>query len=883
VAGGATPPPQEHHPLDLTGLLDHDLFDGTAAPLFRVTAYVPWAPPVPLAFDPRGKPDAALLKSADAKGAPQEIRIPVGRTARTVYVLTAGQGPLSVRDIVADGEIVYADGRAQPLKWMVGEQAWPAWAGATGRNADALPIGWNASGDLLTASLLTVDASWPDAPIREIRVTSRPQALTLAVLAVTVSDAAPVTTVPVADRTPFPGYDFPVPGVLPEALPTALPVTGPADRAVTVKDGHLAYPDGSRARFWGINLVREGALPDPAAAEDYARSLAHAGFNLVRPHHMDFEGEGSLANPERGEPGEPLALPEMLDRMDRFHAALKRAGVYTWLETWTLRSFRKEEGLPAPQGIPVGNKYAPFYWEEYADAKKAWVRALYDRTNPYTGLRYADDPAVAAFEIANEDSLLVAWNGGMLERLPGPHRRKLDERWNVWLRAKYKTDAALNAAWRGTSRAGLQLGETLALDSVAREPSLRGRTELYPAARAADLVQFYAELEDAHHAEMARFLREDLGFDVPLVCNTSFGVPSADARLAACDIVDLHVYWDPIAESNVFFDHALVERPMHGRMIEKLAWCQADKPCTMSELNHTWPNRYGQEAPILWASLLARQDLDAVMWFAYSHGPFDPAPDGPAGALDLAGRFSSWVQMPTASALFRSGAVAPPARRYVRWWSPDALLRDLSEPSSLWLDPQVAWRSALDNLLRTSFAPTPSVGPMPAPMPSPVRWWPDEGRWVVDTDRYQAIVGRTTTPILATDQGAPDPGNLRAVLASFAAVSLASLDGAPIGEGRALLTLAGRTERDGTLRSTGGPGTLVYGKGPARIERLTGFVDVRWDGRPEAWVLDPVGEPVERVALERLGGGWWRLETRGLSSPWVELRPRPRGRPPRSP
>ena len=876
VAGGPPPPQEPHHPLDLATLRNHDLFDGAAVPLFRVRDYLPWAPPVPLSWDPRAAPDAVLLKAADAKSAPQSVTIPVGRAARTVYVLTAGQGTLAVRDIVADGEVRFADGRTQPLKWMVGEQAWPAWAGVSGRNADALAVGRNNSGDVLTASLLTVDVSWPEAPIADIVITSRPGPLAFAVLAVTVSDAAPVTVVPVADRSPDAWYDFSIPGLLGAPLPIdpALAVTGPANTPVRVRDGHLVFEGGGRARFWGLNLVREGALPASEVAEGYARSIAFAGFNLVRPHHMDYEGEGSLLNPKRGEPGEPVALPAALDRMDRFHAALKAAGVYTYLETWTLRTVRPEEGLPAPGGVPVGHKYAAFYFEEYEDAKKAWVRALYDRENPYTGLRYADDPAIAAFELANEDSLLVAWSGGSLDRLPGPHRARLDARWNTWLRARYTTDAALNGAWKGNIRGGLQLGETLSLDSVAREPGTRGRTELYPAARAADLVRFYAELEAAHHAEMARFVKEDLGFSAPLICNTSFGIPTADALLAACDVVDLHVYWDPIAESNVFFDHSLVERPIHGRMMERLAWCQDGKPCTMSELNHSWPNRYAHEAPLVWASLLARQDLDAVVWFAYSHGPFDAAPDGPKGALDLAGRFSTWAQMPTASALFRSGAVEAASRRAVRWWSPDGLLRDLAEPPGLWIDAQVSWRSALDNLLRTSFAELPPALGAPAPTDSPVRWWPDEGRWVVDTPRFQAIVGRTTTPVLDRAQGSPDAAALRAVVAPHAAISLASLDGGALGGDTrsALLTLAGRTERDGTLRSTGGPGTLVYGRGPARLERLTGFVDIRWEGRPEAWVLGPDGAPTERVALRRLGGGWWRLDTAGVSSPWVRLR-----------
>ncbi len=872
--------------VDLSALRNHDLFatpgkpapeePPPASPVYRMREVLPWSPPVPLAFDATDSPDVVWVKGADARST---VEIPVGWPARTLYILTAGHGGLDAKGIAADGEIRYADGRTQPLKWLVGEHCWPAWAGASGRSADPLPIGWNVGGDVLTASLLTVDLSFPDTAVASITVTARLGAMPLALLAVTTSDAAPVPVQAVADRaTTAEWFDFRVPGELSSALPIdpAWAIRGPADKPISVHDGHLAYPDGSRARFWGINLVTKGALPSLHRADPFARSLAYAGFNLVRPHHMDPDGEGTLVNPLRGEPGQPLALPEALDRMDRFHAALKAAGVYTSIETWTARSFRPAEGVPAPQGIPVGNKYAAFIWPAYAEAKKAWVRALYDRVNPYTGLRYAEDPAVATVEIANEDSLLVAWNNGALERLPPAHRTRLDQLWAAWLRQTYGTDSGVAAAWKGPNRPGLQLGEALALESVAREPSTRGRADLYPAARAADLVRFYSGLEAGHHADMARFIREELGFTAPLVCNTSFGVPVADALLAACDIVDLHVYWDPIGETNVYFDHALIERPLHGRLIENLSWCQLDKPCMVSEINHTWPNQYGHEAPLLWASLAARQDLDAVVWFAYSHAAFDPAPDGPGGALDLAGRFSTWVQMPTASALFRSAAVAPPTRRYVRWWSPDGLLRDLAEPPGLWLDPQVSYRSILDNLLRTSFAPLPPsmVPHVPPPTLDPVRWWPEQGRYVVDTPTVQAIVGRTTHPILEPTVGrAPDASALRSVISRFSAVSLASLDGMPLGiSRRALLTIAGRTDREGTLRSTGGPGLLVMGRGPARIERLRGFVDVRWPDRPVARELDPTGFPASQVAVQRLGDGWWRVATHGLSSPWVELR-----------
>lgn len=855
-------------PVDLGAALNHDLFDGPVAPLLRLAERLPLHAPVPLAVDPAKAPDAVLLRCADRPDLPDTVEIPVGGAAgRTLYLLTAAQGGLDARDLAADGSITYADGRLQGLRWMVGEHAWPAWAGATGRDADAIPLGRNPSGDLVTASLLTVNLSWPDTPIRSLTVRARNGSLCFALLAATVSDTDPVTAHVRADRAPFDGYPFAV-----RDFPT-MGAPSPPPTPISVRDGHLVRADGTRARLWGVNLVREGAIPDPAVVDTYARHLARAGFNLVRPHHLDFAGDGSLLNPRRGDPGEPLTDAAALDRFDRLMAAVKAQGMYWWIETWTNRGFRAEEGLPEPGSLPLGHKLAPYFWPAYADAKKAWARAVWGRVNPYTGLRYADDPAVAAVELANEDSLLVSWSGGSLDKLGGAHRRRLDELWNGWLRRKYKTDEALAAAWKGRLRAGLQLGETLSLDSVAREPNNRQRTELWPTQRAADLVTFYGELESAHKAEMARFFREELGFSQPLVCDTSFGIPLADARLAECEVVDLHVYWDGQPEQHVFFDQAALERPIHGRLLEKLAWCQEGRPCTMSELNEGWPNRFVQEAPMMWAALLARQDVDAVAWFAWSHSAWDPDTKGPAGQWDLQGRLDALAQLPVASALFRSGAIAPAARRFVRWWSHDGLLRDLAEPQGMWLDPQVSVSGAIDTVLRTSFAPVPPpLVATPAPDRSPVRWDADAARMVIDTPAVQAVIGHSRR-----DGGPPPPARLRVDTPAYAAVTLASMDGRPLAEGGdALLVAVGRTERDGTLRRAGGPGLAAWGTGPARLERLSGHVDVTWRGRPRVVALGEDGAPAGEVPVRRVGAGVWRVDLAGLASPWLLLRsPRP--------
>jgi hypothetical protein len=227
---------------------------------------------------------------------------------------------------------------------------------------------------------------------------------------------------------------------------------------------------------------------------------------------------------------------------------------------------------------------------------------------------------------------------------------------------------------------------------------------LWPHARAADLVRFYAELERDHNRRMVTFLRGELGVTAPIVCTSSFNVPAADAAADPCDAADLHLYWDPPAEQLVFTDQSLLAHPLASRVLERAGGCREGRPCFVSEFDHTWPGRHSQEAPLVWAAIGARQGWDAMAWFAWSHDTLDLGAE-PGGSHDLQGRENTLAQLPAARFLFVSGEIPEATRRFVRWWSPPAILRDLAEAGSLWLDPQVGPRSLIDTRLRVSFDP----------------------------------------------------------------------------------------------------------------------------------------------------------------------------------
>ena len=293
-------------PVSVPLALDHDLFtefgSGSAGVghHFRVTTWpasvAAW--PVPLA--PRASPDALAIVG--------EVTIPVGLAGRTLYVVTAGYGGLDSKGVAAELDVVYAGGRTDNTRFLVGEHTWPAWAGVTGRNTNALVLGRNTGGDVLTAAVRAIPIE-PGVSVE--RLVLRPRGgLALYLLAVAIDGASPSAGHSAADEGPPDGYSFAVPlGRAP-----ALPGRSTALRGAVAAAGEaLVFPDGAPARFWGVNLVGKGALPAPERADSVATGLAARGFDLVRLHHIDTEA--TLLNPRRLEVGQPLVRPDALDRL----------------------------------------------------------------------------------------------------------------------------------------------------------------------------------------------------------------------------------------------------------------------------------------------------------------------------------------------------------------------------------------------------------------------------------------------------------------------------------------------------------------------------------------------------------------------------------------
>jgi len=212
-------------------------------------------------------------------------------------------------------------------------------------------------------------------------------------------------------------------------------------------DGHL-YVGDRRIRFLGVNICGGGAFPDKDDAEKIAARLAKYGVNIVRFHCLEAPWEsfnilGEVKN------GVRLLNPDALDKLDYFIAKLKENGIYVDLNLLVCRRFTGADGLP-PEVEEVDWKdqqVLGFFMDEMLELEREYARQLLTHRNPYTGLTYAEEPAVAFVEIVNEQGLMHSWLDGVIDSLPDVFKQKLRERWNRYLLEKYGSTDTLLKAW----------------------------------------------------------------------------------------------------------------------------------------------------------------------------------------------------------------------------------------------------------------------------------------------------------------------------------------------------------------------------------------------------------------------------------------------------
>ena len=406
------------------------------------------------------------------------------------------------------------------------------------------------------------------------------------------------------------------------------------------RDGRaLHFADGTPAVFWGVNAHPPAT---EALAERQARWLAKQGVNLVRLHPVQSV-VGLLERDPRT--GERRLNPQHLDELDRWFAVLKRHGIYmAWSpvyphiitpddgysaglfnELQDANTWNMPPGTTGKSSSGVVNFMRPLQ-----DAEWAWLRPLLEHVNPYTELRYVDDPALAFLETHNEDSIFWHWPLNSLQggELPG-HLAELQSMWATWLRGRYANDAALRAAW-GPVGSGSRAGDSLRNEAMpiygAWEFAADGPPQ-HPQeqARLGDWVRFLAETQRDYFARRETEVRDTGYRGVTITTAWMSGGPGAHlANLwtdDAAEAIDRHSYFGGgegghNVRPGTVNNGTHLARPGSGILMRGLEQLE-DKPFVMTEWTQSPPNQWKAEiAPLFAFYGMGLHGWDASMHFS---------------------------------------------------------------------------------------------------------------------------------------------------------------------------------------------------------------------------------------------------------------------------
>jgi hypothetical protein len=379
-------------------------------------------------------------------------------------------------------------------------------------------------------------------------------------------------------------------------------------------DGNgFALGNGQPVRFWAVgDELFEKHTPEEM--ERHARFLAKLGVNMVRLH-CDFTPKGKDAKITDVDEKE-------LDGVFHLVAALKKQGIYA-----TISPFWAHTKAPASWGI---DGYADkelwgvlFFNETLQNGYKAWVREVYTRKNPYTGLPLGQDPAVAIIQVHNEDSLLF-WT---LDGIAPEQKRVLGQKFAAWLGKKYGAlDKAL-AAWGGVSAKGDDFGNGvvgLLITWDLTQPQTGGKAQ-----RAADQLEFLSETQRNFYAEITDYYRKTLG--CKQLVNASNWRPADQLRegdaerwtYTADDVIAVNKYYNGgehlganngwrIDPGHFFQEESALKNPTALPTALKQV---TGRPMIITESTWVSPMGYQSEGPWLMAAYQSLTGVNTYYWF----------------------------------------------------------------------------------------------------------------------------------------------------------------------------------------------------------------------------------------------------------------------------
>ncbi len=521
------------------------------------------------------------------------------------------------------------------------------------------------------------------------------------------------------------------------AAETATPAALPPDSAYCVVDqqGHLSI-GGERIRFWGaiggFPGRRETLQGDPYFLQREAiRRSKVVGFNMYRIWSMacdDLAVKGDLS---------------ATDVSDFFAAECGRQEVRLWTAGFGGGAIYQDD-IPASAGIvadpasaaewsdAVASMCKVEWWSSQRQAMSlltvavAWdprmealaiaqMKQKAMHVNLHTGLRHADDPTIAVWELTNEQWWVSNMFNGRWQELPAYFRKKLIAKWNAFLVQKYGDQASLAKAWGFTFPGEDLAGGTVLLAPLAEAKTAAQLNDTNPAAmavfktiagpigreqctaqRGGDVIEFLMETIITHKQRWNQQLKS-WGKSTrlsPAVFDTGIGqsihaqhLQMQGDAVAHCSYME-GVETDQLKKSSKRWPfYSGLDAP--PQMCKDVPWLEHNrpvgKPFLCYETQFGGPAKYRAEWPMRIAALASIQDWDAACYHFWTFDKYRSGTDQPyngplsqpgpgAYQYDYTNDEVEQAALRAAGALFRHRLVAAAPKPTTFTWGKPALL-----------------------------------------------------------------------------------------------------------------------------------------------------------------------------------------------------------------
>lgn len=348
------------------------------------------------------------------------------------------------------------------------------------------------------------------------------------------------------------------------------------------KEGHIVFenrPDRP-IRFVGGNLCFTANFLSKEECKRVVQDFVRRGWNTVRFHHIDV----TITKDEWNKLWERTTYPEIsparLDQLDYLMAEFKKAGIYVTFDLYAMGGLGSCEGFDKPLNSNTIKAVVPIH----KPAEDQWFRRameIFDHVNPYTGIKWKDDPTVLFVTLINEDSIASVWWGAADLYV---------EKYNEWAKTK-------------------------------------GYPE-YPKkdiGKKKEFAEFLYTVKAEANRRMSQRLK-DAGVKT-LISGGNWWDNAAQAyEREALELVDNHGYGDhpqPSYQKLPFHVNQTSSvrsgNPTYNEPMMKAPSRILGRPFAVTEYNFCPPNRFRAEGGLAMGAYSSLQDWDAIYRFAWSH------------------------------------------------------------------------------------------------------------------------------------------------------------------------------------------------------------------------------------------------------------------------